>query len=305
MKTAHAGLTIGMVTAMISLVTPSSAQDLEPRAYSSSPVGLNFLVASVGRSTGGVLVDQSLPIENVNAELNVVATGYGRTFALFGRSALAVVVLPYVWAEATGQIAEETRSATRSGLADARVKVSVNLFGNAALQPAEFVRSRPRSIVGASVTVVPPTGQYYPTKLINLGANRWAFKPEVGISYPTGRWTIEGYAGIWFFTENDEFYTGSSLRQQDRVFALQGHLSYTVRPQLWLAFDGTWYSGGTTTVDQVRKADLQRNSRVGGTMSFPLSRGHSLKVTYSTGATTRLGTDFDTMAVAWQYTWLD
>jgi hypothetical protein len=294
-----------MVTAMISLVTPSSAQDLEPRAYSSSPVGLNFLVASVGRSTGGVLVDQSLPIENVNAELNVVATGYGRTFALFGRSALAVVVLPYVWAEATGQIAEETRSATRSGLADARVKVSVNLFGNAALQPAEFVRSRPRSIVGASVTVVPPTGQYYPTKLINLGANRWAFKPEVGISYPTGRWTIEGYAGIWFFTENDEFYTGSSLRQQDRVFALQGHLSYTVRPQLWLAFDGTWYSGGTTTVDQVRKADLQRNSRVGGTMSFPLSRGHSLKVTYSTGATTRLGTDFDTMAVAWQYTWLD
>jgi hypothetical protein len=89
------------------------------------------------------------------------------------------------------------------------------------------------------------------------------------------------------------------------VFALQGHLSYTVLPQLWLAFDGTWYSGGTTTVDQVRKADLQRNSRVGGTMSFPLSRGHSLKVTYSTGATTRLGTDFDTMAVAWQYTWLD
>jgi hypothetical protein len=294
-----------MVTAMISLATLSTAQDLEPRAYSSSPVGLNFLVASAGRSTGGVLVDQSLPIENVEAQLNVVAVGYGRTFALFGRSALAVVALPYVWAEATGEIAEVTRSTTRSGLADARVKMSVNLFGNAALEPAEFTRTRPRSIVGVSLTVVPPTGQYYPTKLINLGANRWAFKPEVGISYPAGRWTIEGYAGVWLFTENDEFYTGTSQRQQDRVIALQGHLSYTVRPQLWLAFDGTWYSGGTTTVDQVRNADLQRNSRVGGTMSVPLSRGHSLKVTYSTGATTRLGTDFNTIAVAWQYTWLD
>jgi hypothetical protein len=296
---------MAIVAAFVSLGKTSSAQDLEPRAYSSSPVGLNFLVASVGRSTGGVLVDQSLPIENVQAELNVIAAGYGRTFALFGRSALAVVVLPYVWAEATGQIAEATRSTTRSGLADARVKMSVNLFGNAALKPAEFARTRPRPIVGASLTVVPPTGQYYPSKLINLGANRWAVKPELGISYPAGRWTIEGYGGVWFFTENDEFYTGASLRQQDRVIALQGHVSYSLRPQLWLAFNGTWYSGGTTTIDQIKNADLQRNSRVGGTMSFPLSRGHSLKVTYSTGATTRLGTDFNTVAVAWQYAWLN
>ncbi|RPH56902.1 MAG: transporter, partial [Acidobacteria bacterium] len=304
MRVFHISLPIGIVTSILCLATPSFAQDLEPRAYSSSPVGLNFLVASVGRSSGGVLVDLSLPVESVLAELNSLALGYGRTFSLFGLSALATVALPYVWAEASGQIGEATRSVTRSGLADARTKLSVNLLGRGALTPAEFVRTPPARVVGASLTVAPPTGQYYPSKLINLGANRWSVKPEVGASFPRGRWTLEGYAGIWFFTDNEEFYTGASHRQQDRVISLQGHLSYTVRPQLWIAFDGTWYSGGTTTVDHVRKADVQRNSRLGATVSFPLRSGQSLKFASSTGATTRLGNDFNTFALVWQVSWL-
>jgi hypothetical protein len=172
------------------------------------------------------------------------------------------------------------------------------------MRARDFARAERNTIAGVSLSVVPPGGQYDPQRLVNLGANRWAFKPEVGLSHAIRRWTIDGYAGVWLFTTNDAFYTGSSVRTQDPVVALQGHASYTLRPRFWFAIDATWYSGGTTTVDGVAKGDLQRNSRLGATVSLPLTPRQSAKVAYSTGATTRVGADFNTIAVTWQFTWL-
>jgi hypothetical protein len=159
--------------------------------------------------------------------------------------------------------------------------------------------------VGVSVAVVPPVGQYYPSRLVNLGANRWSFKPEVGVSHLVRRWTVEGYAGYWIFTTNDQFYRGSSTRTQEPVLTVQGHASYTLKPRMWLSVDGTWYSGGTTNVDGVSKADLQRNTRAGITFSLPVGRGQSLKVSGSKGTSTRIGADFTTFAAAWQVTWIN
>jgi hypothetical protein len=121
---------------------------------------------------------------------------------------------------------------------------------------------------------------------------------------PVGRWSVEGYAGVWLFGTNDRFYPGESVRTQDRVIALQTHVGYTIRPGLWAAVNGTWYSSGTTTVDGVDKADLQGNTRAGVTVSVPFARRHSVKVNFSTGTTTRIGGDFNTVAAAWQITWL-
>jgi hypothetical protein len=283
---------------------PLDAQDLEPRAYSASPIGVRFVVAAVSRSTGGVLVDPSLPVEDVEASVNVGALGVGSTFALFGRTALLVGVMPYALADASGRVGETARSVSRSGLADPRIKLAVNLLGGRAMRPSEFAKSRGPTIAGVSVSVVPPVGQYYPTKLINLGANRWSFKPEVGISRAIQKWTIEGYSGVWLFTANDSFYLGESRRTQQPVLALQAHASYTMRPQLWVAFDATWYTGGSTSIDGMEKADLQRNSRLGTTLSLPVTPRGSFKISYSAGATTRIGGDFNTIGVAWQWSWI-
>jgi hypothetical protein len=283
----------------------AAAQDLEPRAYAAAPTGLNFLIVGSGRSTGGVVVDPSLPVEDVEAKVNSLVVGAGRTFDLFGRTALLAGAAPYVWVRATGKIEEAAASVSRSGLADPRIKLSVNFLGGRALDAHEF-RGAPRStIIGASVTVAPPFGKYDRTKLINIGSNRWSIKPEVGVSHLIRKWTIDGYAGVWLFTENDEFYTGSSVRTQEPVFALQAHVSYTLKPRFWAAFDGTWYSGGTTTVNGVNKEDLQRNSRLGVTLSLPAGRQQSLKFAASTGATTRIGADFQTISAAWQLSWMD
>jgi hypothetical protein len=298
-------LIFGFSGFLVCTAATAMAQDLEPRAYAAAPVGANFIVVAGGHSTGGVVTDPSLPVEDVEATVNAATLGAGTTFSLFGRTALVVAAFPYAVAHAAGRVEETTASISRSGLVDPRLKLSVNLVGGRALRPEEFVKTKRPTIVGVSLTVVPPLGQYDPRKLINLGANRWGFKPEVGISRLVNKWTIDGYAGVGLFTANDQFYTGSSIRTQDPILALQGHVSYTVKPRLWIAFDGTWYSGGTTNVNGIDKQDLQRNSRFGATASFPLFRQQSLKAAFSRGATTRVGANFTTMSVAWQFSWLN
>jgi hypothetical protein len=293
------------VTVAICGVSNALAQELEPRAYTAAPTGVSFLVVAGGRSTGGVVVDPSLPVDDVEATVDSVGLGLGRTINMLGRSAMLLAVVPYAWGDVSGSVGEEARRVTRSGLADPRLKLSVNLLGGRAMTPREFARAARPTIVGVSLAVAPPLGQYTGRKLINLGANRWAFKPEVGVSQALGRWTIEGYSGVVFFTANREFYTGTSVRSQQPVVALQAHVSYTLRRQLWAAFDATWYSGGTTTVNGEEKADLQRNSRIGATLSLPIARQQSIKFSGSTGATTRIGADFRTFGAAWQLTWFD
>lgn len=294
-----------LVLALVAgLARGAASQDLEPRAYSASPVGTTFVVAAVGRSSGNVLTDPSLPVEDVQATLGIATAGAGYTFDLLSRTALVLAAFPYGRAHATGRVQEAAAEVSRVGWADARFKLSVNLIGGKALRRSEFATARRSTIVGVSLTAVAPTGQYFSDKLVNLGSNRWSLKPEAGVSFPLGHFSIDGYAGVWLFGSNDQFYPGTALREQERVIAFQGHASYTFRPRLWAAIDGTWYTGGSTTVNGVAKGDLQRNSRLGATVSVPLGGRQSLKGSFSTGASTRIGADFNTMTVAWQMSWL-
>jgi len=296
----------GILFALSTLLAVSSAraQDMEPKAYSASPVGVNFLAIVGTRSTGDVLFDPTLPVTDVHADVRGLGAGYGHTFGLFGKLALVTVVLPAARLDATGQVFEEARSVRRSGLADTRVKFSMNLRGNDAMSPREFAQRPRRTVVGASLTVSAPTGQYDGTKLINLGADRWSFKPEIGVSHPMGRWDVDAYLAAGFFTDNPDFFPGGARRTQDPILAVQGHASYSVRPRLWIAADGTWYWGGSSRVNDGEPSIPVRNTRLGVTMSIPIAKSQSFKVAYSKGAIVRTGTNFTTIAIAWQMLWL-
>jgi hypothetical protein len=280
----------------------AQAQDLEPRAYAPSPSGANFILLAYGRTTGDVVFDPSVPITNVSARVNLTALFYGRTFGLFGRSASAAIQLPYVWGNVEGDVFEQRKSVYRSGLGDLRLRLTTNLIGGPALSPGEFAKHKPPTTLGASVVVLAPTGQYDPAKLVNIGTNRWAVKPELGLSHPAGRWWLETYAGVWLFAENHDFF-GGSTREQSPLLALQAHVSYTFRPRLWLAGDATFYTGGRTTVDGVQKADLQRNTRLGVTAAIPLRRSSAFRISWARGIVTRIGGDFTTLAVGYQFLW--
>lgn len=278
------------------------AQEIEPRAYSPVPVGVSFLALTMSRSSGGVAVDPTLPLDNVEAAINSVLVGYQRTFALLGRTAGAGFVLPYAWGDVSGDVFEERRSVTRSGLADARLRFSVNLFGGPAADRKAFASQVRSTQIGASLIVVMPTGEYDASKLVNLGANRWSAKPEIGLYQPVGPWSFELAAGVWIFGDNDDFY-GGVRREQDPVTSIQTHVGYTFRPRLWLAADWTYYRGGATRVDGVRKHDLQQSTRTGLVLSVPVSALYSMKFAWSDGLTTRVGGDFTTLSIAVQRSW--
>ena len=284
----------------------AAAQDLEPRAYSVSPVGTSFAGIAFSRSSGDVSFDPTIPITNAEATLYSTALGLGHTFGVFGRQALITAALPYVWGNASGDVGNQQQSLSRSGLADVHTRASINLLGDPAMSVAEFAKRPHRKlIVGVSLTMTSPSGQYGNTKLVNLGTNRWSFKPEIGFSHPIKKVDLDLYVGVWFFTENGSYYPGQSVRSQAPLTSTQGHISYTVRRGLWVAFDSTWYGGGAVRVDGGPPTEREGDKRLGGTISLPLAKGQSFKLAYSSGVSGAVGAKFDTITGGWQYVWFD
>ncbi len=290
--------------ALLLVAMPVAAQDLDPRAYAKAPVDVTIFIAGLAVSHGGVVTDAALPVTDINATVEAPSLGAARTFSLFGKTAQIFGALPYAWAQVSGNIAGDAASITRSGLSDTRLRFSVLVRGAPAASVAEMAKAPRRTILGTSLTVVAPTGQVFPDKLINIGTNRWSFKPEFAVSHPIGaRWLLDAYAGLWLFTDNASFYPGTSVRSQNPIGAFQGHLSYNFQPQLWAAFDATYYVGGATTVNGAGNEDRQSNTRLGATLGLPVGRRHSLRLAVSRGAIVRFGANFTTLSLGWQTAW--
>jgi hypothetical protein len=289
------------IVIILSFTISVSAQDLDPRAYVRVPIDMTVLVIGFSYTYGGVVLDPTSPIQDLKAKVETPVIGVGHTFNLFGLTSQAFVALPYSWAQASGKLLGEDSSITRTGLGDTRFRIATLLLGAPAVTREEFAKSTPQTVLGASLTVVMPTGQYFNKKLINIGTNRWSFKPELGLSYVVSKqWFIDLYAGVWFFTNNNSFYTGTSVRSQNPLLTFQTHLSYNINPLMWAAIDFTYYTGGQSSVNDFYKDDRQNNSRFGATFNFPVSKLSAIKIAYSTGAIIRLGANFSTISIAWQ-----
>jgi len=295
--------TLCAVALTVGSLHSACAQQLEPRSYSNAPIGLNFVIAAYGYSWGDVLVDPSVPVTNVDAKVNTLTLAYSRFLDFWGQSGTVALVLPYASVSANGDVVGQASSVERSGFGDVAMRVSVNLYGAPALSLQEFREYHQDTIVGVSLLVTAPTGLYYPDKVINIGTNRWSFKPEVGVSKALGPWTLEGALGVTFFTDNDEYYPGNDVRSQAPLYSVQGHLNYNFNPRLWGALNATYYEGGRTSVNGNLGDDLQQNSRWGATLGQSLSSHNSIKLYFSSGATARAGTNFTTVGMGWQYRW--
>jgi hypothetical protein len=278
------------------------AQDLEPRAYANTPVGLNFLIAGYGYTEGGVATDPSLPLEDTNIQLHGAVFAYARSLDVGGRSGKFDVVVPYAWVSGSAKVVGQPRKREVAGFADPRFRFSLNLYGAPALTLPEFADYKQDIIIGASLQVAVPLGQYDSSKLVNIGTNRWSIKPEFGISKALGPLTVDLAGGVTFYTDNDDFF-GGHTREQAPVYSVQGHLIYNFGRGVWGALDGTYYTGGRTTLDGVEGNDLMESSRLGLTLSLPMTIHNSVKLYASTGVSTRTGSDFDAVGIAWQYRW--
>jgi hypothetical protein len=278
----------------------AQAQELTPRAYWPAPKGMHILILGYVYSVGDVVTDPTLPVIGTETKNHFAQFGYQHTFGLAGRSASLLVSVPYVWgttkAAASDQITTLLGTRNLSALGDARIRLAVNLIGAPTMDVAAFqeFRQKRRPVLGASLQLSVPIGDYEVDKLINAGTNRWAIKTDLGYIHPIrSTFLAEFDLGVWFFTDNDEFL--GQTREQDPLISGEFHLVKRIRPGFWASFDLNFYGGGRTTVGGVLRADLQRNSRVGATVAIPFLKRHAVKVTYSTGVVARSGGDYSSL----------
>jgi hypothetical protein len=290
------------VMALLFVAAQAHAGEIEPRAYVNTPVGINFLLTGYSYSEGGLSTAASSPIKDAELQMHTGIVAYARSLDVLGNSGKFDVILPYSYLSGSAMVAGQTHERKVSGLNDPRFRFSVNFYGAPALSLEEFANYQQDVIVGASLQVSAPLGQYDDDKLVNLGNNRWFVKPDIGISKAWGPVTLELSTGVTFFSENDDYFGGKTL-DQDPVCSTQLHATYNFGHGVWAALSGTWDYGGRTTIDGVRSDDSDNNWRVGATLALPVNRNNSIKFFASSGVYTTTGSDFTLVGVVWQYRW--
>ena len=291
-----------LLTLLIS--TGAAAQDLEPRTYSNLPVGQNFLVAGYAHSEGEIAPSPSVPIKDFDLTVEGYVGAYARSIELWGKSGKIDAVWSRICMKGAAFVNDVKVKGNRCGTSDPQVRLTYLFYGAPAMDLAQFKVTPVSRVIGFSLAVSPPLGDYNNENLINTGSNRWTVKPEIGISNRRGNWSLEASYGARLFTDNDKF-NGQTTLEQDPLHQLQTHVIYHLKQGRWLSINGNYFWGGKTQKDGLDANDRQENSRVGVTLGWPLNRQHSLKFYGSKGVITNIGNDSDTLGMAWQYRWGD
>ena len=290
---------------LLIIIDSLNAQVLEPKLYDNAPVGLNILIVGVAHTEGAIPENAIIGLENPDLTINSAVFAYGRVFDFLGRNTKFDINIPYSYMDGTAEHEGEPVSRKVSGFGDTKARVSFNLFGGPALSLQEFLSYEQDIIVGVSLQVTIPTGQYDSSKLINVSTHRWALKPGIGISKSISNYTFEFSADAEFFTSNDDFYGGVKITQ-DPIYSAQVHVLYTFRKAMWLSVGSTYYWGGEIYTNGSQPYDTRlNNSRLGGTFSYPINNNHAIKIYGNRGINIRYGSDFDGIGIVWQYSWMD
>jgi hypothetical protein len=252
-------------------------------------------------SQGALPANQTLRDPNLN--INSAFVAYARGLDISGKSAKIDVIVPTICLD--GYATMDSQRVTRDvcGVGDIKARLSYNFFGAPASELKDFANFKQDVILGTSVQVTMPTGQYAEEKLVNIGANRWAAKLGVGVSKKLNNFLFELAVDTEFYTKDSQYILGA--REQDFIYSGQVHVIYNFSKAIWIALDSNYYGGGESYLNGVGQEDTLDNFRTGLTFAFPLSRSYSLKLYGSSGVITRAGTNFDTLGVALQYKFSD
>ena len=287
---------------LLNSLSNAHAQSLEPRAYANAPTGLNFLLVGYQYSTGALVFDPTIPVTDADSDIDMGLLGYAHTLDVAGNTAKVGMLLPYASLSATGYVNNTFRTRDTTGPADPTFYFAMNFYGSPALSLKEFRNYKQDTIIGFTLNFSAPLGEYDSDKLLNIGTNRWSFKPGIGISKAIKKWTLEASLAATFYTDNNDFDNGKT-RQQDPVYSTQFHVTRALPHNIWVAVSSTYFTGGQTTIESLVSDDLQKNWRTGFTLALPVNPYHSIKLYGSSGVSTRTGSDYDALGIVWQYRW--
>jgi len=290
------------------LVCPEiQAQDLEPRRWSHLPTGLNVLGLGGGWTDGDILFDPVLRISDATFEMSAASVGYVRTFEFLGKSSRIDVNVPYAAGRWEGLVDGEYAMVRRRGFMDPRLRFSMNLYGAPPLSGKEYVqyrRAHPvETTIGVAVQVQFPFGDYNDQKLINLGNNRFYVRPQAGVLHQRYNWQFELTGSVFFYQDNDQFFSGNRLEQKPLWF-MQSHAIYTFKPGWWVSASAGYGYGGESSINGVQKNDDRRYFHWALSLGVPISASQGLKFAYISSSTnTSLGSDTNSLVAAWSINW--
>jgi hypothetical protein len=288
---------------LLSITCPVSSQDIEPRRWTPLPVGMNVLGVGGAYTDGDIAFDPVLEIEDASVEVKTALVSYLRAFDLAGRSARLDVLLPYQDARWEGLLDGQPAATERRGFDDPLLRLSVNFIGAPALKSKAYRAYRAahpvNTVVGAALSVRLPLGEYKDDKLLNLGENRFVFRPQLGFVHTNGQWSYELTGSVFLYTDNDDFF-GNNKREQDPLYALQSHITYVAPRHWWISVGAAHARDGESKVNGESKGDERRDLLYGISAGLPVGARSSVKIAYvGRRSSEDVGTDSDNVAVGY------
>ena len=268
----------------------AKAQEIEARMYSNAPIGINFVTGGIAQARSG------------SYQLTTEAVNLTRIVDVFGQSGRISLLLPYAQLTGTGTIGSQGMNASAEGLSDPVVKVSANLYGAPALSLDEFKNYQQDLIIGTSLAASIPWGKYNSEQMLNVGANRSLIQPAIGASQAIGPWRLELAGMATIYTSNTSFL-GSNTLSQNPIYSSEAHVIYYFQNMAYISADATYFTGGQKYVNGTAITGSQENWRFGSTMSYPINKHNSIRLTGSKGVYSNTNTDYTALGLSWQYRW--
>ena len=302
---------LSMVLPLIAFLLPgqAKAQDLEPRRWGHLPSGMTIVGVGYAYTDSFVYFSPFWKITDTSAEINSFGVNAIYTFDMAGKSARVSFLLPYVSGRWEGDVDNEYEVVKRHGFADPRLRLSVNLYGAPALKGAEYTQYRAghenNTVVGASLAVSAPLGQYYEHELINISTNRWTMRPQIGVVHSRGPWAFELTGSVFLFSDNKNFIDNARLEQKT-MYTAQAHVIYDFKPGLWASLSTAYGSGGRVYLENTKTAFEVDNWLWAASFGFPIGKTQSMRLAWLSGRTQNdVGRDSDNLLLSWSMRWLN
>ncbi len=219
-------------------------------------------------------------------DVSVLTPNYRHTFDVLGNVGAVLIGLP------VGNVSLESSLGTidvDSGIAQGDLVLggALGLVGAPSLSLMEYVQHKPGFQAMVAAKLFLPTGDYDPSRMVNLGQNRWTFEASLPISYVLGDtmidpelMTFEIRPVVVIFGDNDDPFGPATVMSQEPIFGVEGHITRNFGNSVWAALDGYYETGGETSFNGVAMGDGLETLALGATLGLVLSPSVAMRLSY-------------------------
>ncbi len=281
----------------------SMAQDIEPRRWTNLPLGSEAVGIGYGYTSGEVLFDPLLEIEDASVRAHTVFASFVHPFRIGKKFARVDLLIPFSNARWGGLLEGEAASTERTGFIDPIVRMSYHFLGPPALnlkELREYLTEHPvYTTLGASLALSIPLGQYSEENLLNLGFNQYYLRPQIGLAHYWGLWSLEFDVSAYFYSKNQNFFNDGT-KDQKPLMASQVNLIKRFNSGIWASVSTAYGQGGASRINRLSKDDDRSNLQNAATLGLPVEKGQNVSVVYLYSQTlTDVGSNTHSLVLVW------